>query len=283
MSAAIPAPLQAHLDSGSTSLAMLWKLTRRDGQVFGFTDHDQPITFEGLTYATASAYETSAVRSTGDLAVDNLEAEGLIDADGFTAEDLEAGLWDGAQLELREVNWRDLGQGARLVRVGELGEVQRDGLRYRAELRGLSARLANNIGRALYPTCDAALGDARCGVDLAPLRVTTTIHTVLSAGAFTVNGLAQATGWFDFGEVEFLSGLNAGQRLEIKRHELGTPSQFELQLPTPRAMTAGDSIRLLAGCAKTKAACKDKFNNLLRFRGFSFVPNADQVLLVGGQ
>lgn len=283
MSAVIPIALQQHYDSGSTTLALLWKLTRRDGQVFGFTDHDRPITFEGLTYATASAYDASVVRSTGDLAVDNLEAEGLIDADGFTAEDLEAGLWDGALLELREVNWRDLGMGARIVRMGELGEVQRDGLRYRAELRGLAARLANNIGRSIYPTCDAGLGDSRCGVDLAAFRIDTSIVSVLSAGAFTAASLIRPDGWFDFGEVEFLSGLNAGQRVEIKRHLLGSPSSIELQLPAPRAMTAGDAIRLTAGCAKTKQACKDKFGNLPHFRGFSFVPNTDQVLLVGGQ
>lgn len=41
----IPTALQAHYASGGTTLATLWKITRADGIVFGFTDHDAPIPF----------------------------------------------------------------------------------------------------------------------------------------------------------------------------------------------------------------------------------------------
>ena len=33
--------LQAHLDSGATTLAWCWRIERADGVVFGFTDHDR--------------------------------------------------------------------------------------------------------------------------------------------------------------------------------------------------------------------------------------------------
>lgn len=37
----IPPALQAHLDSGTTTLAWCWRMTRADGTAFGFTDHDR--------------------------------------------------------------------------------------------------------------------------------------------------------------------------------------------------------------------------------------------------
>jgi len=33
--------LQAHFASGTTTLAWCWRITRADGVVFGFTDHDR--------------------------------------------------------------------------------------------------------------------------------------------------------------------------------------------------------------------------------------------------
>ncbi len=47
-----PVPLQTHLESGTTTLAWCWRLTRNDGAVFGFTDHDRPLTFDGTTFET---------------------------------------------------------------------------------------------------------------------------------------------------------------------------------------------------------------------------------------
>ena len=39
--------LQAHLDDGTTTLAWCWKITRSDGEVLGFTDHDRALSFGG--------------------------------------------------------------------------------------------------------------------------------------------------------------------------------------------------------------------------------------------
>ena len=35
--------------------ALCWRVERADGEVFGFTDHDAPITFGGLTYEARPA------------------------------------------------------------------------------------------------------------------------------------------------------------------------------------------------------------------------------------
>ena len=47
---AIDPNLQAHLDTGATTLATCWRVTRRDGFVLGFTDHDRALVFDGTTF-----------------------------------------------------------------------------------------------------------------------------------------------------------------------------------------------------------------------------------------
>jgi uncharacterized phage protein (TIGR02218 family) len=143
------------------------------------------------------------------------------------------------------------------------------------------AKLQNNIGRTLVPSCDAALGDARCGVALSDIIEAGTVTAVASRRAFTDSGLAQAAGYFSGGEVTFLDGLNDGISAEVKEHAAG--GLLTLQLPLPYDITTSDTFTIIPGCDKTKATCIAKFDNLVNFRGFSFVPGQDQILLVGSQ
>ena len=53
----IPAALQAHLDEGATTLCHSWKLTRKDGHTLGFTDHDRPLAFDGITFEPQAGFE----------------------------------------------------------------------------------------------------------------------------------------------------------------------------------------------------------------------------------
>ena len=55
----LPAGLQAHLDSGATTLAWCWRITRADGAVFGFTDHDRPLAFAGTDFEPDSGFNAS--------------------------------------------------------------------------------------------------------------------------------------------------------------------------------------------------------------------------------
>jgi uncharacterized phage protein (TIGR02218 family) len=281
LSKTIPAGLLAHYASGQTTLARLWKVTRNDGAVYGFTDHDQPLSFGGLDYAPSSAFDASAIATRGELNVDDLQVQGLLDNAGITADDIEAGLWDGAAVEIRQVNWADLGNGAELLRVGTVGNVQRQRGQYVVEMRGLMQAFENTIVEVVTPTCHAVLGDARCGVDMDAVKVASAVTTATSRRAFTASGLAQAAGYFTGGQVTFTSGLNDGVSMEIKDHDAG--GVLSLQLALPYDLTVADTFDIWPGCDKTKATCIAKFDNLLNFRGFSFVPGMDRILKVGGQ
>lgn len=180
--------LGAHLASGATTLCWCWRVARRDGVVMGFTDHDKALTFDGTTYEAASGFTASDIKDGLGLAVDNLEVSGALSSATLTDDDLSAGRYDDARVEIHRVNWSDTSQRV-LMRSGSIGEVRRSGTSFAAELRGLAHYLQQTKGRLLQLTCDADLGDARCKVDLSSpaFRGTGSIIAAASARRFTVS------------------------------------------------------------------------------------------------
>ena len=77
------------------------KITRRDGLVLRFTDHDRTITFEGETYEPIVMGELSAERREAAFRSGNQEARGFVDGSVITIPDLLGNLYRGA--EVRDV------------------------------------------------------------------------------------------------------------------------------------------------------------------------------------
>lgn len=276
----LPPGLQEHLNSGATTLCWCWRLTRRDGVKIGFTDHDRDLTFDGTTFEASAGFTPTEMRQSVGLGVDNLEVEAALTSDRLTEDDLAAGLYDDARVEIFRVNWRNPEQRV-LMRCGSLGEVSRSGALFRAEIRGLSHYLQQPSGRLYQFTCDANLGDARCKVDLtsSTYHGTGTITVIRSPRTFEVEGLeGYADGWFSRGLMTFRSGLNSGQSIEIRSHRVQNGAAvIELWQEPSKVVQPGEEIEVKAGCDKQLATCRDKFNNVVNFRGFPHMPGNDFV------
>lgn len=271
----LPDGLQDHLNGGATTLCWCWKLTRRDGVVQGFTDHDQPLTCDGVTYQAASGFTASAVQSALGLAVDNLSVTGALSAASLNENDLAAGLYDGAAIEIWRVNWSAVAQRV-LMKSGTLGEVARTGHAFTAEVRGLAQALNQPVGRAFGRLCDADLGDARCTVAITPVAGVVTVAA--DARRFTVSGLDAASGDFTGGRMVFTSGANMGRGGQVKRHASGGIVTLELWQAMSQPVAAGDAFTVTPGCDKQFATCRDRFANAVNFRGFPYMPGNDAVL-----
>ncbi len=174
--------LKQHLSSRATSLCTCWRITRTDGAVYAFTDHDQNLVVGGTLYQASTGYTRSAMSSAETLQVDNLEVTGFLDAAVISERDLKVGLFDYAAVQIFMVNWADPGQGMLRLRSGWLGEVlvPPTGV-FRAEIRGLTQALTVNTGEQYSPICRADLGDRRCKVPIKPAFWTP--NTAVSASA----------------------------------------------------------------------------------------------------
>lgn len=199
----ISAALKAHLQQPyqTTCTGWLCGLTDDDGniwRVLGFTDHDQPITFNleswmagfglpslpgiagtgSVVYSAVAGYTKTDIASSGALNVDNLEVDGILVSPSITEDDLRAGLWDFAYITIFTINWADLTQGALIQRSGTLGEVTIERGAFKAKLRGVAQAYSRVIIELTTPSCRAKLGDARCKVDLTPFTVSSTLTGV---------------------------------------------------------------------------------------------------------
>ena len=277
----LPPALQAHLDEGMTTLAWCWRIVRADGVTLGFTDHDRTLTFDGIDFEPESGFAASEVRSGSDLSVDAQDAQGVLSSDRITETDILDGRWDNAAVEVWRVNWAATSQRL-LMRRGAIGKIRRGRLAFVAEVRSLAHVLGQTVGRTFQASCDAALGDARCGVNIdAPaLKGTGAVIDLLRDRAFTASGLGGFTsGWFTFGTLEWTGGVNAGRLAEVLAHDLvdGVAILTLLEAPV-RAIVATDTFTIRAGCDKRIVTCGTKFANVPNFRGFPNIPGQDAVL-----
>ncbi len=278
---ALGAAFQAHLDEGTTTLAWCWRIMRADGVVLGFTDHDRALTFDGMEFEPESGFTASEVRSGSDLSVDAQDAEGVLTSDRISETDIRDGRWDNAQVELWRVNWADTSQRV-LMRRGAIGQIRRGRLAFVAEMRSLAHLLGQNDGRSFQATCDAVVGDARCGADLddASFRGSGAVTGLSGDRSFTASGLEGfAAGWFSFGTITWTSGANAGRQAEISGHGSDGGITTVTLLETPvLPVAAGDAFTIHAGCDKCAETCSTKFGNIANFRGFPDIPGQDTVL-----
>jgi uncharacterized phage protein (TIGR02218 family) len=273
----IQAGLAAHLAGGATTLARCWRLTRRDGAIFGFTDHDADLVFDGIAHAARSGLQASEAEAELGFAVGSVDVAGVLHAAGITEADIAKGLYDAAEVAIHLVDWTDVGN-RQLLDVMTIGEIRRGDSAFVAELRGAGHRFDEERGRLYTARCGADLGDARC-------RAAAPAANAWVTGAdggvrATLSGLSGfASGWFTAGRLAFVNGSNAGHAVEIREHRLSSGvATVELWLEAPQPILVGDVVQLTPGCDKTFRACREKFANGANFQGFPHMPGSDFLL-----
>jgi uncharacterized phage protein (TIGR02218 family) len=270
---AINETLAAKLATGVTTLCFVWRVERRDGETFAFTDHDRALVFDVLTAEPMQGVGAGAIEKSTGLNVDSASISGALASEAITEDDLARGLWDGARVDIYRVDWRATVDRVHLF-AGHVGEVRRGAQAFEAELRGLQAKLNVPVGRVFSRFCDADAGDTRCGVDLeaSAFRGAGVVTEIIGTHVFKASGLsAFADRWFARGRIEWDGGA-----AEIATHRAeGDEALFEVLDPAPLAI--GGEFAVYAGCDKRIETCRAKFANVINFRGFPHMPGNDAV------
>lgn len=252
----------------ATTLCFCWRVTKRDGTALGFTDHDRALAFDFTSFEPQSGFSQSEAQSSLGLAVDAAEIEGALSSARLSEDEIDAGLFDGAKVETFRVDW-NAPDGAELIRISAIGKIiRRDGALV-AELESLVRNLDRPAGRYLRRSCDAELGDARCGVALAGFGAAGIVVARAGTGTYVVSGLdAFADGWFCGGKL-----TTEGRAHRVTAHRRGT--EGVLVSLEGGDLVPGSPFTITAGCDKAYSTCRDKFANTLNFRGFPHLPGND--------
>lgn len=266
----------------TTTWCHAWSITRSDGQQMGFTDHDQPLRFAGLTFEPDTGFSGVAVYQELGMSVDNSEALGAFRDDRISQTDLQLGRFDGAQVVAYRVDWRNPETHVIEFR-GTIGQVITKGGRFQAELRGLSQGLNRSIGQSYQSPCSAVLGDARCGFDTtrAGYDHTGPLDAVIGNRTLVLSGLPPFDpDWFVRGWATALTGRAKGAKWAIKSDQRdGDQRILTLWDMMDVPPEAGDEIRIVTGCDKQFNTCRYKFDNAVNFRGFPDIPSSDWVMV----
>ena len=266
----------AHLAHDVTTLCHCWTVARADGVVLGFTDHDRPLLVDGVSCEPQTGMTASEARDAIGLAGDATDIEGALASEAISEADIAAGRYDGAVVTTLLVNWREPEQNA-VLRTATVGKITRADGAFRVELNGPAAALEKRVGRFFRRTCDATLGDTRCGFDLgqAGFHGTGTV-TQRRGGEIEVAGLDDfAAGWFALGELTWSDGALAGRTARIAAHRKEGDRVVLTLEEGADGIEAGDAFTLVAGCDKRFETCRIKFANRLNFRGFPHMPGND--------
>jgi uncharacterized phage protein (TIGR02218 family) len=273
---AISETLATKLASGVTTLAFVWRVERRDGTVFAFTDHDRPLTFDAIVAEPMQGLSGGAIEKSVGLSTDSASIAGALSSEAITEAELSKGLWDGARVDIYRLDW-SAPEDRVHVFAGHIGEVRRGVSAFEAELRGLQAALNVPVGRVFSRFCDADLGDARCTKDIetAAFRGEGAVVEIVGTHAFRASGLgAFANGWFSRGRVVWSDDSAS----EVAGHRSETASALiELLDHAGQQLVLGAAFVIYAGCDKRFETCRAKFANSVNFRGFPHMPGNDAV------
>ncbi|MDQ0248291.1 putative phage protein (TIGR02218 family) [Sphingomonas kyeonggiensis] len=256
------------LDGELTTLALCWRIERRDGVTIGLTAHDRDIMLDGLVHRAAPGMVPSAITRGAGTEPASMDVTGALTSDAISETDLLAGRWDGARVTIFACDWTD---PANRVALGEgnIGAVEtRDGM-LTAELRGATAMLDRPVAEETSAECRAELGDRRCRVAMAGRRRFAMV-TAIDDNVLTVDVGEPVPNAYGQGRLRWISGANSGLEARIL-----SSSGTQLTLRRPPHFDAVGRVLLVEGCDRTLATCAGRFGNALNFRGEPYLPGID--------
>lgn len=260
----------------TTSWCHCWRLSRRDGIRFGFTDHDRMLDIAGERFEPHTGLTASEARRTLGLAADAMDVSGALSSVRIDETDILAGAYDGATVESWLVDWRAPALD-RLLARSLIGRISRSDGAFVAELESPLTQLDGQGGRFFRRLCDATLGDTRCGFDasMAGFSAIATVTAVEAPNLVRLSGLAGfSPGWFTRGKARH----GGGDPLNIELHRMeGADALLLFDRAAPSSMHKGAVVTVSAGCDGQFSTCRVKFNNSENFRGFPHLPGNDAV------
>jgi len=261
-------------------MADAFQFTLANGSVLGYTNVDVSFTYNGTLFAANSVrIDGLKYKAAIGLEVDRQQISvAALATDAITGgapllQALRNRAFDGCRVARYRVFFSDtIGgtiAGGVLLFQGRLGTIDEIG-RTSAKLTINSdlVLLDHDMPRNVYqPTCLHTLYDSGCTLAKASFGTNGVVGT---GSTFSTINWSGASANFAQGTITFTSGVNSGVTATVGSALAGVA--LNLIYPLQSAPATGDAFTVYFGCDHTEATCQNKFNNLLNFRAFPFVP-----------
>ena len=252
------------------------------GPTISLTTYPNDLTMSNATvYLTDAGYEQTAYSATTNFSPSAIDLIGIAGIAGISRDQIASGVFVNARVHVFKCNFLTPVEDYEPVASGFFGKTTLEDEKYTIQGMSLIDALNQSVGKTYTAACSRTFGDVGCTKSLAALDVTGTITSVTSSMVFRDSARSEAADYFGAGTIQFTTGNNAGLKpMEVKAYALdGTVTLFE---PTYYAPTIGDAYVLIPGCRKRLEDCRDKWNNVINFFGFSNVPTSSTYQQVAG-
>lgn len=245
------------------------------GLIIRVTRYPRDLTMSnGHVYLTGSGFDFTGYSASSSLSPAAIDMQGFLGFAGVTDEVVGSGIFDNARCYLFACNYLAPIEDHEPIVCSILGKTTFEDDKYTIEEMALIDALNQSIGKTYSPACQKPFGGqefAGCKIALAPITVSGTLTAVTHNASFRDASRSEAADWFGGGRIAFTSGLNAGlPAVEIKHHLAdGTLVTHEPFYHLPQV---GDAYTLTPGCRHRLVDCRDKWNNVINFGGFSHMP-----------
>lgn len=260
----------------------IWKLVRSDGFELYLTDHDRAVDwYDGNNYTPMQGATTSAERRQANREA-TVEMIGIVSDERITETDLRAGLYRGAEITQRTIDWR--WGHLYYERLLYLEQTTYNEDTFTAEAFGIIRKLQHPSGRIYTKDCPYILGgddffrEEHCLLDISSFVQTKTVTTVVDPKReFTFTSIASfPDDQYRDGSVEWTDGRNAGT-VQLVASYLNSTKTVKLYVQPPFEIEATDAFTLRPGCPGTLEACA-AYGNTLRFGGSPYDPGTNDAM-----
>ena len=281
----------------------LYQFTLPGDTVLYYGTADVPLVYNGASYGGSVRWDRSQIDLKAGLEADSLTVKAyasptdLVNGVPFH-QFLRQGGFDNAYLLLQRAfyphpgglfvdgwftppGWLLAGQaigaptGVVWLFSGVVTEVITGGLTAQIKIDSHLYTLDRKIPRNLYQhLCNHVLYGPGCGLNGASYAVAGHAQAGSIIFQIVTNLTGYAAGYFSLGKLQFTSGTLQGTWSGIQS-QAGAGSQavaFTLTTPLLAPPAPGDAFTAWPGCDRALSTCRNKFNNVLNFRGFPFIP-----------
>lgn len=243
--------------------AELYHIWRDGGEDWYYTSGDVPIVYGGKKYVPATlsrdstSYDSQLQVSTMRVQVGYLEDPAL----EFIATNPIEILWISITKMFRDQDPIEVG----VIFIGQILTVSFKGSTAEVNCVGFEHFLKQTVPHWRYQlTCNHAVFDSKCALSKSSYKETTVItldatKTQLTSADFS----GYDDGYFIGGEVIF--GIESRTIID----HVGSVITIMYKM---RELVTNDSVDAYPGCDGVVETCRDKYDNILNFLGFPFIP-----------